>query len=172
MTPLSGSSSELASVVDALKRFTRVEELDATRPPASADLDELAALDPAAQATVALEPALLDEQRLGLAQVGRVEAFGVEAEALLLGELLEELDRDIRGVELGVRRVGTLTEVLAGYEAGTRVGIRGPFGHGVPVEDFAAGYTFVDVKACHGYLLHEFLSARVRPGRSTASCRR
>jgi 2,4-dienoyl-CoA reductase-like NADH-dependent reductase (Old Yellow Enzyme family) len=27
------------------------------------------------------------------------------------------------------------------------------------------GYHFVDVKACHGYLLHEFLSARVRPGR-------
>ncbi len=28
-----------------------------------------------------------------------------------------------------------------------------------------AGYRFVDVKACHGYLLHEFLSARRRPGR-------
>jgi 2,4-dienoyl-CoA reductase-like NADH-dependent reductase (Old Yellow Enzyme family) len=27
------------------------------------------------------------------------------------------------------------------------------------------GYRFVDVKACHGYLLHEFLSARRRPGR-------
>lgn len=26
------------------------------------------------------------------------------------------------------------------------------------------GYHFVDVKACHGYLLHEFLSARSRPG--------
>jgi NADPH2 dehydrogenase len=26
------------------------------------------------------------------------------------------------------------------------------------------GYRFVDIKACHGYLLHEFLSARTRPG--------
>ncbi|WP_425615566.1 NADH:flavin oxidoreductase [Anatilimnocola sp. NA78] len=28
-----------------------------------------------------------------------------------------------------------------------------------------AGFQFVDVKACHGYLLHEFLSARTRPGK-------
>ena len=41
------------------------------------------------------------------------------------------------------------------------------------IEDYVAaaknaervGFQFVDVKACHGYLLHEFLSARTRPGR-------
>src|SRR6185369_925275 len=27
------------------------------------------------------------------------------------------------------------------------------------------GFQFVDVKACHGYLLHEFLSARTRTGK-------
>ncbi len=27
------------------------------------------------------------------------------------------------------------------------------------------GFQFVDVKACHGYLLHELLSARIRPGK-------
>lgn len=40
------------------------------------------------------------------------------------------------------------------------------------IDDFVAaaqvarevGFQFVDVKACHGYLLHEFLSARTRPG--------
>ncbi len=30
---------------------------------------------------------------------------------------------------------------------------------------YDVGYQFVDVKACHGYLLHEFLSARTRPGK-------
>lgn len=29
---------------------------------------------------------------------------------------------------------------------------------------YDVGYQFVDIKSCHGYLLHEFLSAHVRPG--------
>ena len=39
--------------------------------------------------------------------------------------------------ELGIRRVGMLTEVLAGYRVGQKIGIRGPFGHGIPLERFA-----------------------------------
>jgi 2,4-dienoyl-CoA reductase-like NADH-dependent reductase (Old Yellow Enzyme family) len=30
---------------------------------------------------------------------------------------------------------------------------------------YAAGFQFVDIKQCHGYLLHEMLSAHTRPGR-------
>jgi NADPH2 dehydrogenase len=36
--------------------------------------------------------------------------------------------------------------------------------HAAAIAD-RAGFQFVDVKTCHGYLLHEFLSARRRPGR-------
>lgn len=38
--------------------------------------------------------------------------------------------------ELGVRRVGLLTDVLANYVPGRRVGIRGPFGNGIDVTKF------------------------------------
>ena len=38
--------------------------------------------------------------------------------------------------EMGIRRVGMLTEVLAGYGPGRKVGIRGPFGNGIDVEKF------------------------------------
>ena len=43
-----------------------------------------------------------------------------------------------RGVfELGIRRVGTLTEVLDSYAPGARIGIRGPFGNGIDFDRFA-----------------------------------
>lgn len=38
--------------------------------------------------------------------------------------------------ELGIRKVGLLTEKLAQLEPGTRIGIRGPFGNGIDVEKF------------------------------------
>ncbi len=47
---------------------------------------------------------------------------------------------------------GQLDELIEDYVAAARTAER-------------AGFDFVDVKACHGYLLHEFLSARSRPGR-------
>lgn len=47
---------------------------------------------------------------------------------------------------------GELVQLIADYVAAARVAQE-------------AGFDFVDVKHCHGYLLHEFLSARLRPGR-------
>ncbi|HYO23322.1 MAG TPA: NADH:flavin oxidoreductase, partial [Lacipirellulaceae bacterium] len=45
-----------------------------------------------------------------------------------------------------------LERLIDDYVAGARVAAE-------------AGFQFVDVKACHGYLLHEMLSARTRPGK-------
>src|SRR6185295_621033 len=50
------------------------------------------------------------------------------------------------------RRVGRLEQLIDRYIVAARLALE-------------AGYQFVDVKACHGYLLHEFLSARTRPGK-------
>lgn len=47
---------------------------------------------------------------------------------------------------------GQLDDLIGEYVAGAKVARE-------------AGFDFVDIKACHGYLLHEFLSARSRPGR-------
>lgn len=47
---------------------------------------------------------------------------------------------------------GQLDEVAGAYVRAARCAER-------------AGYDFVDVKCCHGYLLHELLGARARPGR-------
>ncbi|MFO7607977.1 MAG: FAD/NAD(P)-binding protein [Candidatus Krumholzibacteriia bacterium] len=63
--------------------------------------------------------------------------------------------------ELGIRRVGMLTEVLAGYEAGRRIGIRGPFGRGIDVERFkgkdvlivAGGIGLVPMRSMINYVL-------------------
>ena len=38
--------------------------------------------------------------------------------------------------ELGVRKAGMLTDVMTNLEAGTKLGIRGPFGSGIDVEKF------------------------------------
>ncbi len=46
---------------------------------------------------------------------------------------------------------GQLEELIGDFVAAARVARE-------------AGFQFVDVKACHGYLLHEFLGARHRPG--------
>lgn len=63
--------------------------------------------------------------------------------------------------ELGIRKVGMLTDVLSRFEAGTRVGIRGPFGHGIDVEKFkgkdvlivAGGIGLVPMRSMINYVL-------------------
>lgn len=63
--------------------------------------------------------------------------------------------------ELGIRKVGMLTEVLAGYEVGTRIGIRGPFGNGIDVEKFkgkdvlivAGGIGLVPMRSMINYVI-------------------
>lgn len=63
--------------------------------------------------------------------------------------------------ELGIRKVGMLTDVLAGYEAGTKVGIRGPFGNGIDVDKFkgkdvlivAGGIGLVPMRSMINYVI-------------------
>ncbi len=60
------------------------------------------------------------------------------------------------------RRVGITDDapVLSDAEVGALVGC---FAEAARLAE-AEGFAFVDVKHCHGYLLHEFLGARERPG--------
>ena len=63
--------------------------------------------------------------------------------------------------ELGIRKVGLLTEKLADLKPGDKVGIRGPFGHGIPVEKFrgkdvlivAGGIGLVPMRSMINYVL-------------------
>jgi NAD(P)H-flavin reductase len=63
--------------------------------------------------------------------------------------------------ELGIRNVGMLTDVLSRFEAGTRVGIRGPFGNGIPLDKFkgkdvlivAGGIGLVPMRSMINYVL-------------------
>lgn len=63
--------------------------------------------------------------------------------------------------ELGIRKVGLLTEALERLEPGARIGIRGPFGQGVPVERFenrdvlivAGGIGLVPMRSMINYVL-------------------
>ena len=65
------------------------------------------------------------------------------------------------GFDLGVRRAGMLTDVLARLGEGSRVGIRGPFGNGIDVEKFkgkdvlivAGGIGLVPMRSMINYVL-------------------
>jgi NAD(P)H-flavin reductase len=63
--------------------------------------------------------------------------------------------------ELGVRRAGMLTDVLARLKPGAKVGIRGPFGHGVDLDSFrgrdvlvvAGGIGLVPMRSLINYII-------------------
>lgn len=67
-----------------------------------------------------------------------------------------------RGVfELGIRKVGMMTEVMEKMEVGTKIGIRGPFGNGIDVEKFkgkdvlivAGGIGLVPMRSMINYVI-------------------
>ena len=64
----------------------------------------------------------------------------------------ETLDGRVPVTDASVLSDDALDELVGGYVQA-----------GVLAAD--AGFDFVDIKHCHGYLLHELLSARTRPGR-------
>ncbi len=63
--------------------------------------------------------------------------------------------------EMGVRRVGMLTDVMDRMQLGEKIGVRGPFGNGVPVEKFkgkdvlivAGGIGLVPMRSMINYVL-------------------
>ena len=63
--------------------------------------------------------------------------------------------------ELGIRKVGMLTDVMSRYQVGTRLGIRGPFGNGIDVEKFkgkdvlivAGGIGLVPMRSMINYVI-------------------
>ncbi len=63
--------------------------------------------------------------------------------------------------ELGIRKVGMLTDLMAGYKAGTKIGIRGPFGNGIDIEKFkgkdvliiAGGIGLVPMRSMINYVI-------------------
>jgi len=65
------------------------------------------------------------------------------------------------GFDLGVRRAGMLTDVLARLGEGSKVGIRGPFGNGIDVEKFkgkdvlivAGGIGLVPMRSMINYVI-------------------
>ncbi len=63
--------------------------------------------------------------------------------------------------ELGIRKVGMLTEVMSRYPVGTKLGVRGPFGNGIDVEKFkgkdvlivAGGIGLVPMRSMINYVI-------------------
>ena len=72
-------------------------------------------------------------------------------------------DGDERTFHACIRRTGRVTDALYGFSEGDRVGIRGPFGNGFPLESFAGrnvllmagGLGMAPLRSLLHYLLHQ-----------------
>ena len=100
----------------------------------------------------------------GGAELGHRPGQFVEASVFGVGEAPFSISSSpTRGgvFELGIRRVGMLTQVMAELRPGQKLGIRGPFGNGIDVEKFkgkdvliiAGGIGLVPMRSMINYVL-------------------
>ena len=98
------------------------------------------------------------------AELGHVPGQFVELSIFGVGEApfsVSSSPTSRGGFDLGIRRAGMLTDVLARMEAGQKVGIRGPFGHGIDVAKFegkdvlivAGGIGLVPMRSMINYVI-------------------
>jgi len=92
-------------------------------------------------------------------QFGMLSHFG--AGECPIGFASSPMDRDF--IEFTVKKVGVVTTALHNSTEGDRVGVRGPYGNGWPVEEMegrnvviiGGGFAFTTLRSLAKYILHE-----------------